>query len=396
MTEQPATPRVDVVVVQPTPFCNIACTYCYLPQRDDRTLIEQSTVRNLFAKLFTSGWAGPRINVIWHAGEPLVAPIAFYREAFETIELLRPEHVCIVHSIQTNGMLITPAWCDFFTEWKVDVGVSIDGPRHLHDRQRVTRSGRGTFDKTLAGIRLLREREMPFHTISVLSRDALDVPDEMYQFFVAEGIDHVCFNVEESEGQHVSDMLGVADIRERFRAFLARFWQLARASDRIKFVREVDTMITAIFRPNDAPFRNQQIEALAMLNVDCLGNVSTFSPELLGYKNAEYDDFLIGNVNTDTMEQMRSSRALAAMQRDIDAGVDACRAGCEYFSICGGGAPMNKLSENGSFRSTQTTFCSLVQMAAADLVLASARELRQNWDPAKVPVLRSEPAAAPL
>jgi uncharacterized protein len=369
-----AVPRVDVVVVQPTPFCNIACTYCYLPQRDDRTLIEQGTVLNLFSKLFASGWAAPHVNVIWHAGEPLVPPIALYRQAFETIERLRPDDVCIVHSIQTNGMLITPAWCDLITEWKVDIGVSIDGPRHLHDAKRVTRSGRGTFDKTLAGIRLLREREIPFHTISVLSSAALDVPDEMYEFFVAEKIDHVCFNVEESEGQHVSDMLGAGDIRERFRAFLARFWQLARASDRVKFVREVDTMITAIFRPNDAPFRNQQVEALAMMNVDCLGNVSTFSPELLGYKNAEYGDFLLGNINTDTMEQLRSSPALEAMQRDIDAGVEACRASCEYFSICGGGAPMNKLSENGSFRSTQTTFCSLVQMAAADLVLASARE----------------------
>jgi uncharacterized protein len=279
-----------------------------------------------------------------------------------------------VHSIQTNGMLITPAWCDLFTEWHVDIGVSIDGPRHLHDAKRVTRSGRGTFDKTVAGIRMLREREIPFHTISVLSSAALDVPDEMYEFFVAEGVDHVCFNVEESEGQHVSDMLDAADISERFRAFLARFWQLARASDKVKFVREVDTMITAIFRPNDAPFRNQQVEALAMMNVDCLGNVSTFSPELLGYKNAEYGDFIIGNVNTETMEQIRCSPALAAMQRDIDAGVEACRASCEYFSICGGGAPMNKLSENGSFRSTRTTFCSLVQMAAADLVLASARE----------------------
>jgi uncharacterized protein len=369
-----AAPRVDVVVVQPTPFCNIACTYCYLPQRDDRTLIEQDTVFNLFSKLFASGWAAPQVNVIWHAGEPLVAPIALYRQAFETIERLRPEDVCIVHSIQTNGMLITPAWCDLFTEWKIDVGVSIDGPRPLHDAKRVTRAGRGTFDKTLAGIRLLREREMPFHTISVLSSAALDVPDEMYEFFASEGIDHVCFNVEESEGQHVSDMLGTADIRERFRAFLARFWQLARASDKVKFVREVDTMITAIFRPNDAPFRNQQVEALAMMNVDCLGNVSTFSPELLGYKNAEYGDFIIGNVNTDTMEQLRNSPALEAMQRDIDAGVEACRASCEYFSICGGGAPMNKLTENGSFCSTKTNFCSLVQMAAADLVLASARE----------------------
>ncbi len=372
-------PQIDVVVVQPTPFCNIDCTYCYLPGRNDKTLIAQSTVHNLFAKLFASGWANQSVNVIWHAGEPLVAPPAFYREAFAAIERLRPPDIGIAHSFQSNGMLLSPAWCDLIEEWHVDIGISIDGPRHLHDRHRVTRSGQGTFDKTRAGIRLLRERRMPFHTISVLSRDSLDAADEMYAFFVAEGIDHVCFNVEESEGQHTSDMLATDDVRARFRRFLARFWQLARASDKVKFVREVDTMISAVFRPNAAPFRNQQVEPLAMLNVDCHGNVSTFSPELLGYKQAEYNDFIIGNINTDSMQQIRDSQWLAAMQRDIDAGVAKCRAGCEYFSICGGGAPMNKLSENGSFATTQTTFCSLIQMAAADVVLASARELQKTW-----------------
>jgi len=380
-----ADPRIDVVVVQPTPFCNIDCTYCYLPSRNDRTVIAQSTVRNLFQKLFASGWANQCVNVIWHAGEPLVVPIAFYREAFEAIEHLRPSDIGIMHSFQSNGMLLTPAWCEFIQEWHVDIGISIDGPRHLHDRYRVTRSGRGTFDKTIAGIRLLRERAMPFHTISVLSRDSLDAPDAMYEFFVAEGIDHVCFNVEESEGQHVSGMLGIDDVRGRFRAFLTRFWQLARASDKVKFVREVDTMISAVFRSNAAPFRNQQVEPLAMLNVDCLGNVSTFSPELLGYRQAEYNDFIIGNINTDSMEQIRDSQWLAAMQGDIDAGVAACRASCEYFSICGGGAPMNKLSENGSFNSTKTAFCSLIQMAAADVVLASARELQRTWQPETAP-----------
>ncbi len=375
-----ADPRIDVVVVQPTPFCNIDCNYCYLPSRNDRTVIAQSTVRNLFEKLFASGWANQAVNVIWHAGEPLVAPIAFYREAFEMIESLRPADIGIMHSFQSNGMLLTPAWCDFIQEWNVDIGISIDGPRHLHDRHRVTRSGRGTFDKTIAGLRLLRERGMPFHTISVLSRDSLGAADEMYEFFVAQGIDHVCFNVEELEGQHVSDMLGVEDVRTRFRAFLTRFWQLARASDKVKFVREVDTMISAVFRSNAAPFRNQQVEPLAMLNVDCLGNVSTFSPELLGYKQAEFNDFIIGNINTDSMEQIRDSQWLAAMQRDIDAGVAACRASCEYFSICGGGAPMNKLSENGSFNSTKTVFCSLIQMATADVVLSSARELQRTWE----------------
>ncbi len=256
----------------------------------------------------------------------------------------------------------------------------------------MTRSGRGTYDKTLAGIRRLRKQGIPFHTISVLTNDSLDIADEMYEFFVAEGIDNVCFNVEESEGQHVSrhdgrrPMVRISGSRN----FLSRFWQLARASDKVRYVREVDTMISAIFRPNDAPFRNQQVEPLAMVNVDCLGNVSTFSPELLGYKHADYNDFIIGNINTDSMQQIRDSQVLAAMQRDVDAGVDACRSSCEYFSVCGGGAPMNKLSENGSFRSTQTTFCSLIHIAAADLVLASARELQRTWQP------QSEPVAAAL
>src|SRR5262249_23185036 len=153
------TPRIEVVVIQPTPYCNINCTYCYLPNRNDQAVIEQVTLSNLFAKLFASGWTAPQVNVIWHAGEPLVLPIDFYRKAFATIERMRPGNVDILHSFQTNGMLITPAWCDFFIESAIDVGVSIDGPRHLHDLKRVTRSRRGTFDKTLAGIRLLRERE---------------------------------------------------------------------------------------------------------------------------------------------------------------------------------------------------------------------------------------------
>ncbi len=99
----------EVVVVQPTPFCNINCTYCYLPDRDVKTVMGQDTVRVLFEKLFASGWTGGALTVIWHAGEPLVVPVSFYEEAFATIEALRPRHVVLRHSFQTNGMLIAPA-----------------------------------------------------------------------------------------------------------------------------------------------------------------------------------------------------------------------------------------------------------------------------------------------
>ena len=371
-------PRVELVVVQPTPFCNINCSYCYLPAREDKSVIAHTTIDNLFSKLFASGWIEQRITVIWHAGEPLVLPVAFYRQAFAAIEAKRPEHITVIHSFQTNGMLLTAEWCDFAKEWDVDIGVSIDGPRALHDKHRVTRSGRGTFDKTLAGIRLLRREGVPFHTISVLSQDSLDRADALFDFFVAEGVEQVCFNVEESEGQHVSGLMEGGDVVARYRAFLRRFWERARSTGKVRHVREIDGVIPTIFRPAEAPIHNSQVEPFGMLNVDCHGHVSSFSPELLGYRNAEYDDFLVGNVNTDSFEAMRARLAGSALQRDIAAGVEACRQSCDYFSVCGGGAPVNKLSENGSFRSTRTMFCALTQMAPVDVVLASVKELDRS------------------
>jgi len=374
-----AEPAVEMVVVQPTPFCNINCSYCYLPSRHDKRVIAQSTVANLFGKLFASGWSRPEVTVVWHAGEPMVLPVAFYREAFEAIEAMRPAHIRIKHSFQTNGTLIKPDWCDFLKEWDVGLGVSVDGPRDIHDANRKTRSGKGTYDRAMAGIRMLREHGVRFHVISVLGRQSLEQPQAMLDFYLDHGVDHVCFNVEESEGDYVSDLFAAGDLRARFQGFLAEFWRLARASEKIHFLREIDTMIPRIFRPAQIDMRNPQVEPLAMLNVDCLGNVSSFSPELLGYKNQDYGDFLLGNVNTDTFRQIRDACYGSALYRDISAGVAACARSCDYFSICGGGAPVNKLSENGSFTTTRTAYCTLTQIVATDLILDSFDRLERSW-----------------
>jgi uncharacterized protein len=385
MSAQPCRPEIGMVVVQPTAFCNINCTYCYLPDRDNKRIIELSTVRRLFAEIFASGWACPEITVVWHAGEPLVAPVSFYRQAFTIIESLRPASVMVKHSFQTNGMLIDADWCRLFLEWNVGVGVSIDGPRELHDRHRRTRSGKGTFDRTLAGIRRLRAHGVPFHVITVLSRDSLSMADALLEFYLGEGIEQVCFNVEESEGDHVSDLFDGPELRARYAAFLRRFWHRARASGRIKFLREIDLALPRVFRPDGLPVRNIQTEPLAMLNVDTAGNVSSFSPELLGLKNKGYGDFLLGNINRQSLADIYRACLGSTLQRDIQAGVAACERTCPYFSVCGGGAPGNKLFENGSFASTTTSYCTLTQIVPTDLILEAYDRLEQGWtatDPA--------------
>jgi uncharacterized protein len=371
-------PTIGIVVVQPTPFCNINCSYCYLPERNVKTVMPQSLVRALFDKVFASGWLGDDLTIIWHAGEPLVVPVSFYQQAFQTIESLRPATLRVRHSVQTNGMLISAQWCELFKAWDVGVGVSVDGPRRFNDQHRLSRTGHSTFERTLAGIRLLRREQVPFHVISVLTPASLRAPQEMLDFYLAEGIEDVCFNVEESEGTHVSGLFASADAHSAFHAFLDAFWRLSRNSGRIRFIREIDGMLPRVFRAGDENLKNIQVQPFGMLNVDCRGNVSSFSPELLGLKSADYHDFLIGNVLTHSLEQMWHSQTMAAMSRDIAAGVEACRRECQYFSACGGGAPVNKLAENGSFSSTRTAFCTLTQMVPTDLILEAFERVKRD------------------
>ncbi len=103
--------------------------------------------------------------------------------------------------------------------------------------------------------------------------------------------------------------------------------------------------------------------------MDCIGNIATFSPELLGLKNPTYDDFVLGNINRDRLTALADSPVLARMLADINAGVAMCREQCEYFSVCGGGEPVNKLAENGSFASSETAYCRVTKMRATDLIL---------------------------
>jgi uncharacterized protein len=127
---------------------------------------------------------------------------------------------------------------------------------------------------------------------------------------------------------------------------------------------------------------NEQVAPFGMLNVACNGDVSSFSPELLGLKNERYSDFIIGNVHAHTLQEMLASASMQRMSHDIERGVEKCRAGCEYFSVCGGGAPINKLTENGSFASDRTHFCELTQQVPTDLILEALERMELDGQPA--------------
>src|SRR5690606_28363315 len=101
----------------------------------------------------------------------------------------------------------------------------------------------------------------------------------------------------------------------------------------------------------------QQNNPYQIISVDIDGNFTTYSPELLGQKNEEYQDFILGNVHSSTFAQAARTPVFERMWNDISEGIENCQKTCPYFSFCGGGAPANKYYENGSFSSTETMQC---------------------------------------
>lgn len=358
---------LELLVIQPTPFCNLDCSYCYLPNRLDKRKITLETLEKTFDWVFSSGLVRQPFTLLWHAGEPMVLPATFYEEATLLLERRNTSGFEITQAFQTNATLVNEEWCDFLLRRKVQVGVSVDGPDFLNDRHRKTRKGGGTLDRVLRGMQLLRDHDIFFDVITVLTSTSLDYPDELFDFYIEHGITNVAFNVEEIEGPHVTSSLAGSGVEPRFRRFYSRFMDLALSAD--LRVREFDLARNSI--SNREPFvtRTQECKPFGILNVDCEGNFSTYSPELLGLSSPRLGSFALGNVAQDTLESVLTMPRFLAMDDEIRRGVDMCEESCRYFPFCGGGPPGNKFFENGDFATTETLSCRLHKKAAFDVAL---------------------------
>jgi uncharacterized protein len=336
----------------------------------------EATIRNVL----DSGLVSERLSIAWHAGEPLTVGPDFYRQAFACIDAVVAGRYPVHHSIQTNAMLINREWCDLFAEHKVKIGVSIDGPAFIHDQNRKTRDGKGTHAKAMRGVECLLRNGTPFHAIAVVTAASLPYPDEIFEFFLNQGFREVGFNIDECEGERQHSTIS-REHEHGFHRFIERMLERSTAADCRLRIRELDEARRAILHGLDlveiASTRyphNAQVLPLEILNVDHAGNFSTFSPELLGQRRTEYNNFVFGNVLEDPVASVFSNTHFLKTYQQVIEGVERCRLECEYFELCGGGAPANKLYENGSFSSSQTAYCRNVVMTPLRLMLADLEQ----------------------
>jgi uncharacterized protein len=353
-----------MLVLQPTSFCNIDCDYCILPGRSLKNLMADETLKAVVSNLAHDQLFSPRLTILWHSGEPLAAGIDFYRRAFDIVSYHMPRKVEVRHSILTNGTLIDEKWAEWFLDNGVRIGVSCDGPAFLHDSRRKTRSGKGTHEKVMRGIRVLQEHGIDFYILSVLSAASLKCAAEILQFAKQNNVKAICFNIEETEGINASSTLAADQIESYVEGFFQELLRHSFESGDGPWIRELDEMIPRFFRNDTGDLENHLTQPFKIITVDVNGGWTTFSPELAA------QNFCFGNLSESPISQHLAGSAFQNVNRQILAGIEKCRNECEYFAVCGGGAPSNKYAELGSFDVSETKYCRTMIKAVASVCMA--------------------------
>ncbi len=364
--------RLQLLVLQPTPFCNLNCSYCYLPHRSDPRKMDEDMLAAIGARVVSSAAFTPDTTVLWHAGEPMVLPAAWYVRAAEILEAHSGRKLG-KQSFQTNATLINEEWLEYLKRPDVSLGVSLDGPAELHDTARVDRAGKGSHAQAMSGIAALHGAGIRFHLIAVVTASTLEIPEAFAHSLLAADPTSIGLNFEEIEGINTKSTLheSVPASSGAIARFLDRFIgaiESVQDPPRLRERDRIDALLTQ-HRKRRAP-RNQENSPGAIISVGIDGDISTFSPELMGIASPQHNDFRFGNVkDIGDLTDIFFNRAFLRTQREVSLGVARCRKTCGHYEMCGGGAPANKLGETGRLDTTETAHCRLSIKAVADAMI---------------------------
>ncbi|UCC27081.1 MAG: anaerobic sulfatase maturase [Gemmatimonadales bacterium] len=166
-------------------LCDLECAYCYYlrkealyPGSDFRMSDE---VLEEFTRQYIESQLTPEVVFVWQGGEPTLMGLDFYRRAVQFQTQFAKPGMRILNTLQTNGASLDDEWCAFFRDQGFLIGISVDGPRHLHDAYRVDKGGRPTYERTLRGLELLRAHGVEFNVLTTVHAANVAHPMEVYR-----------------------------------------------------------------------------------------------------------------------------------------------------------------------------------------------------------------------
>jgi uncharacterized protein len=388
--------------------CNIDCAYCFFLSKEalypnEKSRMSAATLETYIRQLLESH-RSPQVTVAWQGGEPTLMKLDFFRRAVELVEQYRRPGQTVQHTFQTNGILLDDDWCAFFKQHEFLVGLSVDGPREIHNAYRVDRRGQGSFDRVMQGWQALRRHEVEFNILCTVNAANQHHGRTVYRFFRDElGAKWVQFIpiVERATAQTIaianqgwSEQPGQKRLLytqtgnlvtersvggEQYGRFLVDvFEEWVRHDVGQVYVQLFDVTLEAYFGRH----------LLCIHAPTCgLGPALEYNGDLYACDHFVEPRFKLGNIHETHMLTLVASPAQRTFGQDKRDTLTAQCQGCAVRNLCNGGCPKDRFASSRDGEEGQNYLCPGLELFfthTGPAMQTMARLLQQRRAPAEI------------
>lgn len=346
------------VMIKPIgPVCNLDCKYCYYLEKENiyqgrKDFKMPMEILEPFIKQHIESQNVPLIQFVWQGGEPTLLGKDYYLEAIK-VQQKYAGNKRIENVFQTNGTLLDDDWCRFMREHNFLVGISIDGPQHLHDHYRKTKAQQPTFDKVMRGIELCKKHKVQFNTLTVVNDYNQHYPLEVYRFLKRIGSGYMQFiPIVERIADDMSDTPLALVSPDYKKAAKVSDWSV----DPLQYGEFLNAIFDDWVRTDVGRFYVQIFDVTLANTVRTNPGLCVFGEtcgdataiehngDLYSCDHFVYPENLLGNIKDSSLLQMiKSKKQIQFGLNKRDSLPQQCR-DCEVYDLCHGGCPKNRIA----------------------------------------------------
>lgn len=393
------------VMVKPIgPICNLDCEYCYylhkeeLYPRGEKWKMNDSLLESFIRQYFEAQPEGiNEVTFAWQGGEPTLLGVAFFEQVVKLQRELAPAGTQVNNSLQTNGVLLDETWAKFFKSSGFLIGLSLDGPREVHDKYRYDKQGNPTFEKVMRGLKLLKQYEVEFNVLVVVNRENVRLKKKVYTYLRDNGVEFMQFIpiVERrGVGAHAEVPLELPGESSEKQALVSS--RSVSARDYGEFLidifdewsrRDIGKVFVQIFDQALGAWMDQE-PGLCIFRRECGRALALeHNGDLYSCDHYVEPDWKLGNIERTELVQLANSEPQRKFGADKKSTLPQYCQECEVRFICNGGCPKNRFIETPTGESGLNYLCEGYRRFfnhIDPLMKKMAHEIRAGRSPANV------------
>lgn len=327
--------NIQLLIKPTSSMCNLNCTYCFYKDVAEHREIENygfmniDTLEILIKKALES--AEGNCTIAFQGGEPMLIGLEFYKKVIEFQEKYNINGVCIHNAIQTNGYYLDKQWARFFKENHFLVGISLDGHPKVHNKYRVHKNGKGSFEEVMQGINILQKYEVEFNVLTVITNETANKIESIYKFFMKNELKYQ---------QYIPCLAPIDECKEKtnytldvkaYEIFLKKLFELwykdGMSGTQIS-IRQFENYVWMLL--------GYPPESCGMCGVCGYQNIVEADGSIYPCDFYVMDDYKLGNIKTDAFEEIYKKREeIGFIERSRQVHPDCV--GCKHYDLCRGG-----------------------------------------------------------